>query len=113
MNIELVRGEEFPIEFTLKNDEDVNMTPQELTDIVITCRKLPYSDSDILFQKKLSDSEIRYTDGTYTFNILEEDTKDLNYGTYGYDIKVIQEGLIDKFIGSIIIKEEYNCEYED
>jgi len=113
MNIELVRGEEFPVEFTLKNEDNQNITPQELTDIIITCRKLPYSDSDVLFQKKLSDDEIEYSDGNYTFNILEEDTKDLEYGNYGYDIKVIQEGLIDKFVGIITIKEEYNCEYED
>lgn len=108
MNIELVRGESFPIEFSLKDESGESI---QATEIVVTCRRTPYKESPILFQKKLSENEITYDSGIYTFNIEEDDTKSLDYGTYGYDIKVSYSDLIEKFVGSITIKEEYNNEY--
>lgn len=108
MNIELVRGEAFPIEFTLKDEDNQSIQANE---IVVTCRRTPYKESPILFQKKLSDNEITYDSGKYVFNIEEADTKSLEYGTYGYDIKVSYNDLIEKFVGNITIKEEYNNEY--
>ena len=108
MNIDLVRGEEFPVEFSLQDESGTSIQAEE---IVVTCRKAPYKDSPILFQKKLSENEISYSDDKYTFDILEDDTKDLEYGIYGYDIKVSFDGLIEKFVGDITINKEYNNEY--
>lgn len=108
MNIELVRGESFPIEFSLKDESGESI---QATEIVVTCRKAPSKDSKILFQKKLSENEITYDNGIYTFNIEEDDTKDLEYGSYGYDIKVSYNDLIEKFVGSITINKEFNNEY--
>ena len=107
MLIEIVRGEKLPVEFSLVNEEGESIT--NVDDITITCRKLPYEDSPILFQKKFSD--VILENNKYIFTILEEDTKDLNYGSYGYDIKITDGDLIQKFVGEIIIKEEYNNEY--
>lgn len=108
MNFTLVRGESFPVEFEIKDEGNNNLLADE---VIITCRKLPFEDSPILFQKKLSDNTITYLDNKYKFVILEDDTKDLDYGTYGYDIKIIKDELIEKFVGSISINEEYNNEY--
>lgn len=108
MNIELVRGEAFPIEFTLKDENNETIQAEE---IVVTCRRTPYKESPILFQKKLSEGYVEYDDGKYMFFLEQDDTKNLEYGTYGYDIMVIYNNLIEKFVGNITIKEEYNNEY--
>lgn len=115
MNIDMVRGEQFIVLMDLL-DEDGNKIDSELvTEITMTCRKQPYEQSNILFQKKFTDEEITYDSESqeYEIHILEEDTKDLQYGTYGFDIKVESGELIQKFVGTLNIKEEYTMGYEN
>lgn len=117
MNIEIRKGEQIPIEMELLNENGDVITPSQLTEITMTCRKLPIEQSPILFQKKLSDSEPQITfdseEGKYIIDLLEADTKDLQYGTYGFDIKVESNNLIEKFVGSLVVKEEYTMGYDN
>ena len=48
-------------------------------------------DEDYIFQKKLSDDTITYDSRTclYTFEINPEDTNDLDYGCYKFDVEVM------------------------
>lgn len=115
MNIKIARGEQLPLTMSLKDDESNNILPTQLTEITMTCRKLPIKESQILFQKKLSNDEITYdvTSSEYVINLLEEDTKNLSYGQYGFDIKIEIDDVIEKFVGSLTITEEYTMGYDN
>lgn len=114
MNISLVKGEQFPIEFELRNPDDTIITSSLITEITITCRKKPIATSPILFQKKYTDGDITFANDKYTFIIEEDDTKDLGYGDYGYDIKVeTTTDIINKFVGTITIRQEYTWGYAE
>ena len=117
MNIEIRRGEQFPIEMKLLDEDGEVITPSQLTEITMTCRKLPDKESPILFQKTLTGENPQITfddnDNVYIISLLEEDTKDLEYGTYGYDIKIEIDDVIEKQVGQLIVREEYTMGYEE
>ena len=113
MNLNVVRGEQYPIIMDLLDNDGNKIEQSEISEITMTCRKLPEETSEILFQKKLSNDEITYDseEQAFVIELLEEDTKDLEYGSYGYDIKVESGDVIEKFVGSLIVKEEYTMGY--
>ena len=89
--IEIVRGDTSPVyKFQRKNESGVITTkPQKMW---ITFKK-NCCDSDCVFQKSLENKEITYseTDNYYRFRILSNDTQELKYGDYGFDIAIIDE----------------------
>ena len=112
MNISLVKGEQFPVEFELKQPDGTVLSTSDIIEITITCRKKPIETSPIVFQKKYTDGDITFANDKYTFQIEEDDTKSLDYGDYGFDIKVeTTAGIINKFDGIITIKQEYTWGY--
>lgn len=112
MEIELVRGEQFPLEFEVTNDDGTLTKEEELKEITFVCRELPEETSPILFKKTLSEGQIKGNSGLYSFEIKEEDTKDLEFGTYGCEIKIeTKSNIIIKEVGSLIITKEYSMGY--
>lgn len=64
------------------------------------------TDKVVLIQKTLDDMEID-DDGTYHFTILPEDTDNLKYMNYVYDIEVITDGVKTTIAkGGFIIEDE-------
>ena len=114
MELELVRGEQFPIEFEITDDSDTAINKEDLQDITFVVREFPEETSPILTKKTLIDGDITGDNGSYTLNINEEDTKDLNFGTYGCEIKVeTTSGIIKKEVGTLIITKEYSMGYQN
>ena len=114
MELELVRGEQFPIEFEITDDSDTAINKEDLQDITFIVREFPEEESPILTKKTLINEDITGDNGLYSLNINEEDTKDLDFGTYGCEIKVeTTSGIIKKEVGTLIITKEYSMGYQN
>ena len=111
-NIELPRGDQFPVNFSITDESKEVVLADDIDEITLTCRKSPYKSSAILFQKKKSDKSIYFNDELkqWEFMILKEDTQDLSYGDYGFDIEVVIGDLISTKVGKICITEEFTME---
>ena len=112
MELELTRGEQFPIEFKINNDDGTPTKREDLQEIIFVCRQFPEETSPILFKKTLSENDITGDDGVYQFLLKVEDTKDLEYGIYGCEVKVVTiANFIRKEVGSLTITKEYSMGY--
>ena len=87
--ISVVKGDNasFPLE---RRDSEDNLILTKANQLVITCKANEYTD-DVIFQKKLSDGSITFEDGVYTFEINGNDTENLDYGLYYFDIVIFDE----------------------
>lgn len=100
--MEFIRGDTAKYKFK-RIDADGNVITTKADKIYFTVKTNGYSD-DILLQKTIDDMEF---DGQYYHFIIQpEDTDDMNYGTYRYDVEVIQDGVKTTTVGEIIINEE-------
>lgn len=91
MEIEIIQGDTSPVyKFQRKNADGkvITSTPQKMW---ITFKENTYTN-EVLFQKTLEDG-INYSeeDNYYRFNIKSEDTENMPYGMYGFDIAIINE----------------------
>lgn len=109
MNIEMPRGDQFPVSFKIKNKAD-NSYVSEVDDMYITFREKPFKSSKILFQKTLKDITFDSETNKWRFMIEKEDTEKLSYGVYGYDIEITIGDLIRTKTGSLTLTDEYTME---
>lgn len=86
--LSIVRGDDktFTIE---RHDAEDKIITDKAEELIVTFKKNEYTN-DIVFQKKLSDNSIKFKDGIYTFEIAKADTEKLGYGTYYFDVVVIE-----------------------
>lgn len=107
MNLEFARGDnvEFLIELQNSNGEQIIL--QEDDKLYMTVKKNS-RDEEAVFQKKLGNGIEKTEEGKYLITILPEDTNNLDYGEYGYDIQLIT-GTKKKTLGiyTINLTEEY------
>ena len=59
MELELVRGEQFPIEFEITDDSDTAINKQDLKNITFVVREFPEETSPILTEKTLINEDIK------------------------------------------------------
>lgn len=103
ISINMPRGDYRPITINIKN-----LSVTELDEIYITCKKNS-KVKDFLFQKKLSNGTItKDEEGYYHFGIMPEDTEELNYGDYYFDIEVYNENPLIKqtIVGTLKLTDE-------
>ncbi len=105
MVISMPRGDIRPIRFTVR-DENGIIDELELTEVYFTVKN-KFKDETYLFQKRLSDGDIERLDhNDYQFQINPEDTDDLKFGNYVFDIELVGEGIKQTFIGTFTLTEE-------
>lgn len=96
--ITLTRGDTFRADIVITNADGTQFNPGEEDTITFTMRQ-SYS-SAIVIQKTITD---------LVLEILPEDTAELNYGSYVYDIELTYaNGDVDTFIskGTLVLTEE-------
>lgn len=107
MRINMPRGDLRTIAFQIcDNPEDVTII--DFTQIYMTCKKTNREKTP-LFQKSLSGGTIIKTgDGSYQFNIEPEDTNNLQYGEYSFDIEIINDNprIKQTFAGTLNLTPE-------
>lgn len=107
MDLEFTRGDSKSFKITLLDKNGENIILKDEDKLYITVKKNS-RDKNIIFQKTLRNGIVNNNDGTYTVNILPNDTSNLDYGNYGYDIE-LKTGNFVKTLGvfSITLTEEY------
>lgn len=105
MDIEFTRGDTQFLRFQLKDGEGNIIGLTESDNLYFTVKQNQNSQ-EILIQKKYPES-INYAEGYFNFTLNSEDTSNLPYGTYQYDIE-LKSGEYVKTLGfgSITLTEE-------
>ena len=107
MRIIMPRGDLYPVSFQIYETED-DITHIDFTQIYMTCKK-SNKDRIPLFQKSLSSGSItKVSDGQYQFMIEPEDTNNLQFGEYDFDIELINDNprIKQTITGTIRLSEE-------
>lgn len=105
MEISLPRGDIRNIKFQVTDNGEPYI---DFDEVYFTVKK-DYKTSDTLIQKKLSDETIHLdrTTGYFSFRFEPEDTEDLAYKTYVFDIEVVKGTIIKQTtLGNLIITPE-------
>lgn len=106
MDIEFARGDTQPLKFQIK-DNNGNILKMDSSDELIFTIKKNYSTKQKLMQKKLSNGSIYYDSGYYFIILSHEDTANLKYGTYVYDIQLMSGEIVATLVlGTITLTEE-------
>ena len=106
MQIMMPRGDMVSKSFVIW-DPDKALFTNQFDEIYFTVKKT-YRDRNYLFQKRLSNGGIvNVGEGKYQFTIMPEDTNNLDFGEYMFDIELVIEGQMKKtFTGRLRLTEE-------
>lgn len=106
MNIELIRGDTLPLKFQRKLVDNSVVT--EKPDKMFFTVKTDYFNEEYLFQKRLDESIVyNEQDNYYYLTIEPEDTDNLSYGKYVFDIEIIKDGDVKTILkGKLKITQE-------
>ena len=108
MDFEFIRGDTFLFKFKLKdkNGEEISLSS---TDKLFFTVKRNSRATERAFQKTLDNGIVLGDDGFYHVTIDSDDTAELDYGTYGYDIELKTEAGVVKtlIIGNITLTDEF------
>lgn len=108
MDLEFTRGDNFRFKFRLRNKAGNEITPNGVNFQIYLTVKKNTRDKDIKIQKTLT-SGIVYNeeDKYYHVEFTPEDTSDLEYGSYVYDIELKTADTTKTLImGNITLTEE-------
>lgn len=83
--IEFVRGDTQPLKFKIIKKDGTQPLMEEIQTLIMTCRKTNNLNSKILFQKTKDDFNIN--NEYFHIVINPEDTQELDYGLYNFDIE--------------------------
>lgn len=103
-NIFMTRGDSESIEVSLENDLG-SLVPLETGDTIYFTVKISPSSEEIFLQKIITD----FPDGKALIEIKPEDTKDLNFMTYMYDLQYTKS---DGQVTTIIPPSEFTITEE-
>lgn len=85
--ISFVRGDSFNFKVLLKQSNGSPLNKDDIDTIIVTCRKYPNEDNTVIFKKE-KDAMTIDDYGYCHVKFLPEDTEDLDYGTYYFDLEV-------------------------
>ena len=89
-DIIMTRGNTFVFKFQ-RLDENCNVIETIAEKMIFTVKE-DYETDEILFQKSLADGNTTFSQDDYHYHIVIQpvDTRELNYTTYYWDVKVIE-----------------------
>lgn len=110
MRISMPRGDMREQAFSVKLNQEPFV--DEFDEIYFTVKK-NFKDKNFLFQKRMTTGEIEPVEnGMYQFVILPEDTNDLNFDDYVFDIELVINGRLKRtYVGTLSLTPEstYAC----
>lgn len=105
MDLEFTRGDTQVLKFQLKNGLGKEIEPSPEDNIYFTVKSSANSLKSII-HKKYPDN-IEYSNGYFYFTLNSEDTSDMPYGTYQYDIELKSGDYVKTLgFGTITLTEE-------
>jgi len=104
MNIEMPRGDIRHVAFQIL-DTAGEPVSSAFSEIYITFKQ-NYNTTNYLFQKRLSAGDVIFADGSYEFTIEPEDTNNLKFGDYVFDIELLAPGIKETHVGTLTLTSE-------
>lgn len=103
--MKFIRGDTQPFKFRITKEDKSNVEEKDIKKLILTCRKYNLISSSILFDKSKSDFEFR--DDYWHGEFKPEDTRQLNYGLYNFDIEcTLTDGTVKTLKSQFEITEE-------
>lgn len=94
LKIVLPRGDRTSKKIAIRESATGEITDIEFDDIYFTVKRV-FLAEEFKFQKRMSAGTIvKDEEGYYHFTILPEDTNDLPFGDYDFDIEIVKNGAI-------------------
>ena len=110
MRISMPRGDMREQAFSVKLNQEPFL--DAFDEIYFTVKKT-FKDINYLFQKRMTAGDIvSVGDGMFQFIILPEDTNELNFGDYVFDIELVISGRLKRtYVGTLSLTPEstYAC----
>lgn len=107
MDLEMIRGDTFILKFQRKDSEGEVI--KKLPDKMWLTVKKNYKTQDIAIEKSLENETIFFDEDDYFYRVIleHEDTKDLKYKTYVYDVQVETDNIVETIcLGTLTLTEE-------
>lgn len=105
MKIIMPRGDLRNVVFVVEN-VDGTTSDIEFTEIYMTVKR-SFEDRWFIFQKKLSDNTITHDSDGYHFTIEPDDTNDLDFGSYVFDLEFIADDTLKQTVtGTLLVTAE-------
>lgn len=105
MDLEFIRGDTQYIKFQLKDYNGDLLTLGDKDKLYFTVKQNQNSNK-ILIQKKFP-NDIEYSEGYFIFEITSQDTANMPYGTYQYDIELKSGEFVRTLcLGTITLTDE-------
>lgn len=104
MKIEMPRGDIRRVSFEVTGP-DGQPIDFEFQEIYVTFKQT-FKNQNYLFQKRLTTGDIRNDSGVYEFTIQPEDTNNLIFGDYVFDIEFIAQNLKETHTGTLTLTPE-------
>lgn len=103
--LSFIRGDSCPLKFQIHDTEGASVLKENLISLYLTCRKSNSKYSEIVFQKKIND--FNYENEYYFINIEPQDTQELPYDTYNFDIEAtFNDGEVQTLKSEFTITDE-------
>lgn len=103
--LSFIRGDSCPLKFQIHDVEGNPVLKEDLIGLYLTCRKSNSKYSEKIFQKKTND--FNYENGYYFVNIEPQDTRELPYDTYNFDIEAtFGDGEVQTLKSQFVITDE-------
>ena len=104
-NLKFIRGDSCPLKFQIQDVEGNTVLKENLISLYLTCRKTNSKYSEKIFQKDIND--FNYENDYYFINIEPEDTRELPYDTYNFDIQAtFNDGEVQTLKSEFTITDE-------
>ena len=89
IHLEISQGRTLPLRFQIKTEND-EIIKEKVDEMYITFKYSPKSQEKVLFQKRLDNNTIIFTENDYyyRFTIDPDDTENLDITTYYFDIDI-------------------------
>lgn len=105
--LSFIRGDSCPIKFKVNDIEEVSVSKTGLQSLYLTCRKSNNKNSEVIFQKKIDDFVYKDEEEYYFITIEPEDTQELPYDTYNFDIQAtFIDGEVQTLKGEFTLTDE-------
>lgn len=89
--MKIIRGDSKTFTFQRK-DKDKNVITEKPDKMYLTIKQNEYEKQALI--QKTFDNGIRFEEDTYYVEFVPEDTDDLSFGDYVYDIEIINEDIV-------------------
>lgn len=107
IGLSFIRGDSCPLKFQIHDLEGASVLKEGLGSLFLTCRKSNNKNSKIIFQKDIDDFDYENESQFYLVNIEPEDTQELPYDTYNFDIQAtFSDGEVQTLKGEFTLTDE-------